>query len=202
MSNQAKQVVVLWLAGLLGACSLLPAPEPVQSWVPTAATVETTLPLQLSGLRVQRPQTSDLLGGSHMLVLPPDGAISVYRDARWGSAIPSLWRDYLVDALQRDSRFARVSSDAVQVSADYELVSRLNAFQSEYREGQPVAVMRAYLQLVDTRSRDIIAERALALSQPASGPQLAAVVDAFSNLMAKASEEVAQWLLESTVARQ
>lgn len=192
-----KLLAVLGAGLLLGACTLLPATEPVQNWTLTPTGTEgASGAVQMSGLRVLRPQTQDLLGGSHMLVIPGEGQpVSVYKGARWSANTPTLWRDYLVAALQRDSRFSRVSSDEPRIAADYELVSRLDAFQSEYRDGQPVAVMRAYLQLVDSDSRAIIAERPLELAHAATGKETAAVAAAFSTLMSDATEQIIDWLL-------
>ncbi len=197
-------MLLLGMASLLSACSLLPAAKPVQSWTLTpfksnaASPAQTTEPM--SDLRVLRPQTQDLLGGSYLLVVPEGHPVSVYKGARWSASIPNLWRDYLVAALQHDHRFTRISSDEVRVAARYELVSRLDAFQSEYREGQPVVVMRAYLQLVDADSRSILAERALDLSQTAKSEEVAAVVEAFSALMAESTAEIQSWLLAAQQA--
>ncbi|MBV0932656.1 ABC-type transport auxiliary lipoprotein family protein [Marinobacterium weihaiense] len=207
-----KVSLIAGLALTLGACSLLPAAKPVQSWTLTPAAetavhsqvqartrVHPRAEVQLSELRILRPQAQDLLNGSYMLVVPENQPVSVYQGTRWGATIPTLWRDYLVSALQQDSRFAHVSSDEVRLAARYELVSRLDAFQSEYRDGQPVAVIRGYLQLVEVDSRRILAERALEGTQPAAGKEIDQVVDAFSALMANSSQEIRDWLL--TVAK-
>ncbi|MBR9828933.1 MAG: hypothetical protein GYB41_09855 [Oceanospirillales bacterium] len=196
MLQPIQRLVLLSLLALTTtACSLLPASDPVQSWTPAPAPVTTDTAVQLSDLRVLRPQAQDLLNGNHMLVVPQGRPVSVYKNARWSAPIPNLWRDHLVDALQRDSRFARISSDEIRVAARYELVSRLDRFQTEYPEGQPVVVIRGYLQLVDASSRAIIAERALELSRPADSAEVSAVVEAFSVLMAQSAEEVRDWLL-------
>ncbi|GAA0792905.1 ABC-type transport auxiliary lipoprotein family protein [Marinobacterium sediminicola] len=199
LRNTAKASLIAGLTLVLGACSLLPAAKPVQSWtlVPEAKVIsDSGSEDAFSDLRILRPQTQDLLSGSYMLVVPEGQPVSVYQGARWGASIPTLWRDYLVGSLQQDSRFSHISGDEVRVAARYELVSRLDAFQSEYRNGQPVAVIRGYLQLVEVNSRRILAERPLAVTQPAQGKDVAAVVDAFSVLMAATAADVSQWLLE------
>lgn len=152
--------VVLLLALLLSSCTLLPAGKPVQSWTLTPAPTLARSEVEMTGLRILRPQVQDLLSGHFMLVRPEGEAFHVYPGVRWSAAIPLLWRDYLVAALQRDSRFAAVSSDANRVAARYELVSRLEAFQTEYRQGRPQVVVRGHLQLVRSDSRELIAERA------------------------------------------
>lgn len=191
----ATKTLVPGMALLLGACSLLPEPQPVQSWTLQPVRPTQAGEVQVSDLRVLRPQTQDLLSGRYLLVVPEGQPVSVYKDARWSGSIPVLWRDYLVAALQQDSRFARISGDEVLVGARHELVSRLDAFQTEYMEGQPVVVLRAYLQLVDTRTRAILAERPLTLSQPVAGRQVGQVVAAFDQLMNAASVEIRNWLL-------
>lgn len=196
MLQRTRQGMLLVMALMMSACSLLPEAKPVQSWALTPSVSETGGSVQVTDLRVLRPQTQDLLSGSYILVVPEGQPVSVYQGARWSAGIPNLWRDYLVAALQQDDRFARVSSDEMRVNARYELVSRLDAFQSEYQDGQPVAVLRGYLQLVDADNRSILAERPLEWSQPAQGKEVAAVVDAFSELMAKSSQEIKTWLLD------
>lgn len=187
--------VVLLLALLLSGCTLLPAGKPVQSWTLTPAPTLARSEVEMTGLRILRPQVQDLLSGHFMLVRPEGEAFHVYPGVRWSAAIPLLWRDYLVAALQRDSRFAAVSSDANRVAARYELVSRLEAFQTEYRQGRPQVVVRGHLQLVRSDSRELIAERPLSLSREVEGSDPAAVVAAFSALMAQGREQISSWLL-------
>ncbi|MBA4500977.1 ABC-type transport auxiliary lipoprotein family protein [Marinobacterium marinum] len=196
LQRTGKLILALGLALMFGGCSLLPEAKPMQSWTLPPAQLEARGPVQMSDVRILRPQTQDLLGGSYLLVVPEGQPISVYKGARWSASIPNLWRDHLVTALQHDSRFARVSNDEVRVSARYELVSRLDAFQSEYRDGQPVVVMRGYLQLIDTDSRSIVAERALELFEPAKGKEVKAVVSAFARMMEQSSEDIRSWLLD------
>lgn len=193
--KSSKPLIIAVVLATLSGCSLLPAPDPVQTWQLQPAPAVNDRAVVMSDLRILRPQAQDLLNGRHMLVVPDNEPVSVYADARWSTAIPNLWRDQLVDVLQRDSRFSRISSDEVRVAARYELVSRLDAFQTEYREGQAQAVMRGYLQLVDNASRAVLAERAFDLREPAAGDELSKVVPAFSALMARMSIEVRDWLL-------
>lgn len=187
--------LLLGMGMMLGACSLLPQPQPVQSWTLQPAVAAAAGEVQVSDLRVLRPQAQDLLSGRYLLVVPEGQPVSVYKDARWSASIPVLWRDYLIAALQQDRRFARISGDEVRVQARQELVSRLEAFQTEYRDGRPQVVLRVYLQLIDSRTRAILAERPLTLTQPVAGREVSAVVAAFAQLMNRASVEIRHWLL-------
>lgn len=185
------------LALVLGGCSWLPSSEPVQSWTLEPVPGVAGQTVQVDGLRVLRPQVPDLLSGRHMLVVPEGQPPSVYAGARWSSAIPELWRDQLISALQRDSRFSRISGDEVRLAADKLLVSRLDAFQVEYRQGRPQVVIRGHLQLVKTENRRILAETSFDLSQDASSTELSAVVATFSSLSAEMANEIRDWLLKT-----
>jgi cholesterol transport system auxiliary component len=187
-------LMVLVLAG----CSWLPSAKPVQSWMLQPVPAVTGTGVQFKNLRVLRPQTADLLNGRHMLVLPEGLPLSVYAGARWSSAIPELWRDQLVSALQRDSRFSRVSGDEVRLAADRVLVTRLDAFQTEYRAGVPYVVIRGHLQLVEANGRQILAETPLDLSRVADSGEVADVVAAFSELSAEMADIIKRWLLSLT----
>jgi cholesterol transport system auxiliary component len=186
------------LAMGVAGCSWLPSAEPMQSWTLEPAPAVAGQSVQVESLRVLRPQTPDLLNGRHMLVVPQGKPPSVYAGARWSSAIPELWRDQLISALQRDSRFSQISGDEVRLAADRVLVSRLDAFQTEYHQGVPTVVIRGHLQLVEANGRTILAETSLDLSRPADSSELVDVVDAFSSLSAEMADVIKQWLLKET----
>lgn len=185
---------------VLSGCSLLPPARPAQVWTLEPVPAVTGEPLQMDGLRVLKPQTSALLSGRHMLVVPEGQPPGVYAGMRWSSTIPELWRNQLISALQRDSRFSRISSDEIRLAADRVLVSRLDAFQTEYRQGEPVVVIRGHLQLVEADSRRILAERTLDLSRKADHAEVAEIVAAFSALSAEMIDEIKAWLLDQTMA--
>lgn len=180
----------------LSACALVPNAVPQQIYtlapppVPAAKTVA-----RVDGLRVLRPQADELLDGRQILVRPEGQSFRYYKGGQWSSAVPELWRNYLVDILRRDARFSRVSSDQVRLQAGYELVSRLQAFQTEYRAGGPVAVIDIYLQLVDAESGRIIAERRLNREQVAAAGDLEAVVEAYGVAAAQLAAGIADWLV-------
>ena len=185
---------------VLNGCSLLPPNKPTQVWMLEPVPAVTGHPVQLDGLRVLKPQVPGLLQGRHILVVPEGQPPGVYAGVRWSSAIPVLWRDQLISALQRDSRFSRISSDEIPLEADLMLVSRLDAFQTEYRQGEPVVVIKGHLQLVEASSRRILSEHELDLSRQADHPEVDGIVAAFSALSAEMADEIRQWLLDQTDA--
>jgi cholesterol transport system auxiliary component len=189
------RLLITLVALVLGACTVLPATDPVRVYqlLPAERPVR-ALPVYAGGLRVLRPQVDDLLNGSHILVLPEGEPVSLYKGARWSAPIPRLLRDYLVESLRQDGRFGGVSSDEVRLRAEHELVSRLSTFQTEYRHGQPVVVIRLHLQLVDTATRRILQERTLRLERPAASTDLEAVIRAYDQAAGQLATIVADWL--------
>jgi len=185
------------LLSVLGGCGWLPSSEPTQSWTLEPVPAVTGQPVRVDGVRVLTPQVPDLLAGRFILVVPEGQPPGVYAGARWSSAIPRLWRDHLLSALQRDSRFSRISGDEVRLAADKLLVSRLDAFQVEYQQGEPQVVIRGYLQLVDAESRRVLAERSVDLRRQADSGELPDVVAAFSRLSADMVDQIRAWLLET-----
>ncbi len=194
----AKRLLILLTGWLLGACTVLSPTDPVRVYPLLPVEHEArTQPVHTGGLRVLRPQVDDLLNGSHILVVPDGQSVSLYKGARWSAPIPQLLRDYLLESLRQDARIAAVSSDEVRLRAQHELVSRLSTFQTEYRNGQPVVVIRLHLQLVETGTRRILQERALRLEQPAASAELDAVVGAYGQIAAQLATIVADWLAAS-----
>ncbi|MBS3804367.1 MAG: membrane integrity-associated transporter subunit PqiC [Oleiphilaceae bacterium] len=190
----ARLLIVLSIAG----CTLFPESKPLDVWTLEPATVSSeAAEARVQGLRVMRPRAGDLLNSNRMAVAPEGESISVYKGARWSDPVPRLLRDYLLDALQRDPRFSEVSGDDVQLAAKHELVSRLDAFHIDYRNGRPEAVVRMHVQLVAMPGRDIVAERLFSLEETSNSEDMNAIVMAFSGVLAQLYKEISKWILDS-----
>ncbi|NMF87606.1 ABC-type transport auxiliary lipoprotein family protein [Aromatoleum petrolei] len=189
-----------WLAAtlLLGACSVLPKAEPVDTFLlpfaPAPAAVTAT-PLPVS-LRVAKPASGVHLAGQRIVVIPQDNQVSVYQGASWSEPAPVLMRDRLIDALRADGRIAALSSDEARLQADYEIVSDLRAFQSEYRGGVPEAVVRLDARLVERESRRILASRTFTSGERATASDVPAVVNALGVASTRLATEVATWAVD------
>lgn len=189
------------LAGLLlatsSACSLLPEARPVDVYRLPASSLPASsgAPLAVT-LRVLRPLSSQALDSNRIAVVPQDNLLSSYQGARWVSPAPALLRDHLLDALQRDGRLRGLSNDDSHLQADLLLDGDLRAFQVEYLDNGPQALIRIDLRLADGASQRILASRRFEVSRPLPGAQVAAAVEAFGSGSDALAREVADWLAE------
>ena len=74
-------------------------------------------------------------------MLPGGDRISHYKGVSWSDSTPVIVRNRLIDAFRSDGRISALSSDEHSLHADLELVSDLRAFQIEYQNGKPNAVI-------------------------------------------------------------
>lgn len=194
----SRCAVVVAATLLLSACSVLPKAEPVDTYLLPGAPERTTAtgtPLAVS-LRVAKPASGVHLAGQRIVVMPQNNQVSVYQGASWSEPAPVLVRDRLIDALRADGRIAALSSDEARLQADYEIVSDLRAFQSEYRGGVPQAVLRLDARLVEREGRRILASRTFESEARASGADVPAVVNAFGAASTHLASELAAWAVE------
>ena len=201
------RLLMLFAAASVAACSILPARVPANTYLLPAASdavaqdardTQAALPLSL---RVTTPAASLQLNSARIVVMPREHELSVYEGARWSDPAPVLVRNRLLDAFRADGRFASLSSDERTLQADLELDSELRAFQSEYRDAAPEAVVAMNVLLVQTGSRRIVASRRFEIREKAAGTAVPQVVQAFGTASDKLARGVVQWTAEQA-ARQ
>ncbi|RDB43052.1 ABC transporter [Halomonas sp. DQ26W] len=153
-------------------------------------------------LRLATPSAGGLLDGTRIVVVPTPNQPQVYQGARWADATPVLMRNRFIDAFQADGRITRLIHADTPLSADLELTSDLRAFQSEYRDGRPEAVIRLDARLIDTRTRQLVASQRFTQQQPADGTDIAAVVDAFGLAADRLAQDLVDWSVEQMASQQ
>ena len=187
-------VMALCMTALAAACSILPEREPVQIWQPPeSATVHATSAATFS-LRVDTPNITGMLTQSGIVVMAAPGQVKVYKAARWSESPALLVRHRLVDAFMA-ARLPSVTTDDDHFSANYTLSGDLRAFQSEYRSGSPVVVVRYDAQLRRGGSRTIFASRSFVVTQQPSGTQVSQIVAAFGAADDALAQQVVAWVL-------
>ena len=187
-------VVLLALAGL-GGCSVLPAAVDLDVYSLPAEDLQAMAGKPLNTiLRVSQPVASPLLDSTRIVVVPEPHRVSVYQGVRWSDRVPALLRERLIEALRQRDLVAAVVSDETQAPVDLVLAGELLAFQSEYREGRPVARIRLQASLLQGDSRRILASRGFEMTQPARTDEVRAVVEAFGQAGDRLSREVLDWL--------
>jgi len=159
--SKMRIAALLALGVLISACNVLPERTPVDLFQLPAASLSPASGATGSiagGLRLMTPDSSDALNGAHLLNLQ-NNTFQAWPGARWAAPIPQLWRDWLLDAFWRDSRFQALSTDSTVLQSQLTLSGMLRALHTETVDGRPTAVIRFDAQLVDSARRTIIASQ-------------------------------------------
>jgi len=184
---------------LLAGCSVLPKSSPVQVWQTqeSAAPAANTATADFS-LRVDTPNTSGALDQSGILVMPEPGQVSTYKGARWSESPALLVRHRLVDAFMA-AKLPAVTTDDDHFASDYTLSGDLRAFQSEYRNGSPVVVVRFDAQLRRGGARNLLATRSFVVTQNPSGVDVSQIVATFGAADDALAQQVVAWTLDVAI---
>lgn len=198
LRRSASRILSLGALLLLAGCTVLPRAEPVDTYLLPSASLsrapgQTTLPLSL---RVSRPLGGVQLTGQRIVVVPEDNRVSVYKGANWSDPAPVLLRDRILEAFRVDARIAALSSDEQRLHADFELVSDLQAFQSEYRDAAPEVVVRLDARLIQRDGRRILASRVFESRVRPADAELTQVVAAFGQASSAVASQMVEWTVE------
>lgn len=194
----ASRLTLALLISLSSACSILPKAENAEVYrLPAAVTAPSTSAPVSWSLRVNKPLASDIFNVPRIAVVPQGNQISSYKGARWTDPAPTLLRNRILDAFQRDGRVPRLSADDSNLQADYELVGELQAFQSEYTAQGISVVIRLDARLVEGRTQRILASRHFEVRQPQADKEVPAVVSGLGQV----TDQLMAQLLDWTVAQ-
>lgn len=190
-----SRYTLLLLAALLPACSVLPKAEPITTYLlPNAAPLQAKVQPSPLTLTLARPLASQALDSTRIAVVPEGNQISTYKGARWADNAPALLRAQLLDELRSRALFKSVNSDEQHLASDWQLLSNLLDFQSDYQDGTVRVLIRFDAQLIDASSRKVLASRRFVIEQPSASEKIPQVVQAFGKASAQLADQLSQWL--------
>lgn len=179
---------------LLAACSILPKQETLHVWRPPTTTPAATAAKQSFSLRVDTPHASGPLDATTIMVLPSPGQVSTYKGARWSDTPALLVRQRLVDGFMA-AGLPAITTDDDTVLSDYTLSGELRAFQTEYRSGSPLVVVRYDARLRRSGSRHLLAARSFTVTESPADADIPEVVNAFGAAEDALARQVVAWTL-------
>ncbi|MBS8231295.1 hypothetical protein DYI41_10155 [Marinobacter salarius] len=195
----SRALLCMVVAAMLSACTLFPDRPANRIFQLPASTVEESItdnkPFSTT-LRFVTPLAEGPVDSSRILVKSEGNEIKAYQGARWSKKSPVLVRDQLIDAFRRDGRFAGVLTGTSPARSDLTIAGELNAFQSEYQDGMPVALIRLDLHLINERTRNTLASKRFEYHHPATGEQVEEIVEAFGEASNALAREVIHWTVE------
>lgn len=144
-------------------------------------------------LLIERPHASRALDTARIAVVPRDGVIEYYANARWSDPVPDLLQDRLLHGFANDSRL-RSSAVAAGLSGDFSLATNVQQFGLELGSDGAMAVLNLTATLIDRPSNRIIARQGFQARIPASTE-----IESTQAALQEASNQVTTQLIEWTL---
>ncbi|TWT21209.1 ABC transporter [Luteimonas marina] len=183
----------------LSSCSILGGGERERSTIyapdPRVA-IDPSTPAVSWQLSLSPPSGARAIDSFRIAVRPTPDELQVYRGANWAKTPTDMLQDALLRALEDSGKIASVARQGAGITADYKLVVDLRRFEADYAGSTvPAATIEFNAKLVHTIDQGIVASRTFQRAQPASGTDVALVVDAFSRSLETVTAELANWIL-------
>lgn len=170
MNTSCSRIAIVVLSGLLQACSVLPRPETVAVEyftldVPTDAAAQHNAANPV--LLIARPQVRADLDTPRMAYRQQDYTLRYYAHSRWSDAPSQLLLPGLIDSFEASGRFAAVLRSGSPATPHVRLDTEVLEFSQDYRAQPSRFQIRLRVQLVDLKSRRVLASRTFAAEQTA-----------------------------------
>lgn len=191
------------LAGLLslGGCTLLPESEPLAVYQfpqPERTQHNVNQPLSLS-LRVDTPQAGYAYTGPRLMVQTGDNQLLSYKGVRWSDPTPTLLREYLAQAFQRNGMLGTVTTDEHALHADVHLGSDLRRFQVV--DGtEPHILIELQARLISPDSRRTYLSHEFVVQQPVDSTGIHDVIEGYEQASAALARQLLDWAVPQLAA--
>ncbi len=196
-----KLVVPAVAMALLASCSVLPKREPVKVFELNAGAgaAPAQWPMASWSLLVSRPLSSQAFDTERIAVRPPGGDVQVYKGAVWTDNVNDLVQTALIRRLEDSGKILAISRTGSGGRGQYQLGLDIRDFSAVYGAAgaPPEAVIEMRAKLLATSSGDVVAAKSFRQAQPARSEEVGAVVEAFSQSLARVTDDVAEWTLAS-----
>lgn len=151
----------------------------------------------LWALSIQKPDASNNLDSSRIALARGNTQLDYYANATWPDRLPDMVQTALLAGFEATGRIDAVARDEDALHSDYELSTDLRDFEARYAtpDGVPSVAVTIIAHMADTRSRKMMANLTVTLTEPASANSVDAVVQALDSTLAKAIVQITQWAL-------
>jgi cholesterol transport system auxiliary component len=148
-------------------------------------------------LSILKPDASNNLDTSRIALAKSDTQLDYYANAAWPDRLPDMVQTALLAGFEATGRIDAVARDEDALHSDYELSTDLRDFEARYATpgGVPSVAITIIAHMADTRSRKMMANLTVTLTEPASANNVDAVVQAMDTALAKAIGQITQWAL-------
>lgn len=191
------------LAGLLtlSACTLIPESEALKVYQfpqPAQSDTRTAQPPSAS-LRVDTPQAGYAYSGPRLMVQTEADQLLSYKGVRWSDPTPTLLREYLALAFQRQGAMSTVTTDENALYADVHLGSDLRRFQV-VDSNEPHILIELQARLINPESRRVYVSHDFIVRQPISSTGIQQVTEGYEQASAELATQLLDWAVPQLAA--
>jgi len=185
------------VTALLGGCSLLSTPDPVQLYrfgnLPSGVS-EQESPASAVQVAMRRPEFAQAVREDRILGVTGTEAAYI-KGARWVSSADILFSDSLESAFAAQATRVRLVGPRELTRASQALDIDVRTFEARYRTpgAAPVVTVIARVRLLNTQERTVAAERVFTIEQPAGENRIGAIVAAFDAATRDFNTQVVAW---------
>jgi len=143
------------------------------------------------------------LKNNRLTLVRHDRSIAYAADARWAAPTPQMLRKLIADTLTIRAGI-RVVAPADGVDTAIELRVGLTSFEALYDQGTeaaPLAVVRYQVQIIDRKSRTLLAQETFRATSRANDIRLGQVVNAIDLAAHSAASKLSDWVAQQSALR-
>lgn len=205
MIRLLKGVATVAAVGVLGGCSLLSTPDPVQLYrfgnLPSGVSEQAT-PASSVQVAMRRPEFAQAVREDRILGVTGTEAAYI-KGARWVSSADVLFSDSLESAFAAQATRVRLVGPRELTRASQALDIDVRTFEARYASpgAAPVATIIARVRLLNAQERSVMAERVFTVEQPAGENRVGAIVSAFDTATRDLNTQIVEWTDQNAVAR-
>lgn len=149
-------------------------------------------------LTLSPPTAARMIDSFRIAVRPTPSELQVYRSASWAKTPTDMLQDVVLRTLEDSGRIPAVARQGAGITADYKLVIDLRRFEADYAGNvMPSATIEANAKLIHNIDQTVVGSRTFLAAIPASGTEVAQVVDAFGTALQSIGGEMVGWILTS-----
>ena len=191
-------------ATLLGGCSLLSTPDPVQMFrfgnLPQGVSEQQT-PASVVQVAMRRPEFAQAVREDRILGVTGTEAAYI-KGARWVSSADILFSDSLESAFAAQATRVRLVGPRELTRASQALDIDVRTFEARYAApgAAPVITLVARVRLLNAQERSVTAERVFTVEQPAGENRVGPIVSAFDTATRELNSQIVAWTDQNAVA--
>ncbi|RDE09847.1 ABC-type transport auxiliary lipoprotein family protein [Pelagibacterium lacus] len=141
---------------------------------------------------VREPSTIATYDSERIVVRQPGGILSYLKDSQWSDRLPLLVQARMLQAF-RDAGVTNVGKPTDPVALDVILSTDIRSFELDTTPDVPVVRVGLNIQLVDDRSRSVMASQDFAAQLPSPSLEQPTVVAALNSALDSVLREVVAW---------